>query len=73
MGNGVLLDPTLFARYQIDVVPTFILQSSDNDSTYDSLSGNVSLDFALTEFSSKGEVVAAKELLKQLRAVTAER
>ncbi len=67
LGNGILLDPTLFDRYQIDVVPTFILRNADSDAGHDRLSGNVTLDFALAEFSSKGEVIAAKEMLEKLR------
>ena len=52
-GQGVAIDPSLFKAYRVTEVPTFIVADGDR---YDKLSGNVSLDYAISEIKSKGEV-----------------
>jgi type-F conjugative transfer system pilin assembly protein TrbC len=69
----LLIDPTLFESYQIQQVPTFILreqstEGADEKVTYDMLKGNVSLGYALEQFSLNGDVKEhAKHLLHNLR------
>lgn len=71
----ILIDPTLFEAYQVERVPTFVLrekttESAEEKMTYDVLSGNVSLGFALEQFAEKGDVKGhAKQLLQSLRDV----
>lgn len=71
----ILIDPTLFEAYQVERVPTFVLrekttESAEEKMTYDVLSGNVSLGFALEQFAEKGDVnLLAKQLLQNLRDV----
>lgn len=66
----ILIDPTLFESYGISSVPTFVLRSESRrkikDGSYDRLSGNVSLEYALEQFASKGDQIAV-QLLKGLR------
>jgi type-F conjugative transfer system pilin assembly protein TrbC len=70
----ILIDPTLFEDYGISTVPTFVLRSESTrkvkDGSYDRLSGNVSLEYALEQFSSKGEAhEEARLLLKKFRGL----
>jgi conjugal transfer pilus assembly protein TrbC len=47
LGIGVQIDPTLFEKYAIQSVPTFV---RTRGSEYDSISGNISLVYALQRF-----------------------
>ncbi len=46
LGEEVWIDPTLFERYQITAVPTFVYKGKR-------LSGNVSLDYALQKMRER--------------------
>ena len=46
LGEGVVLDPTLFKEHNIQVVPTFVRK---HDEGYSKISGNVSLAYALSK------------------------
>ncbi len=75
--QGFLIDPTVFRRFDVAVVPTFIGVGKDFDlcttsgcvgdesPAHDRLSGNVTLPFALRTIAQKGDVAsaAAAELL----------
>ena len=69
--EGVVIDPNLFRKYNIQTVPTFILakdcglfESSKCDSAYDQLEGNISIKYALEKMRAGGDLGAeAKELL----------
>jgi type-F conjugative transfer system pilin assembly protein TrbC len=69
----LLIDPTLFEAYQIEAVPTFVLREKPTENveekiTHDVLRGNVSLEFALEQFTEKGDVKErAQKLLQHLR------
>ncbi|MBL0941406.1 MAG: type-F conjugative transfer system pilin assembly protein TrbC [Alphaproteobacteria bacterium] len=76
LGEEALIDPTLFRAHQVTRVPTFVLRQAQDEFppllsqvplTFDQLSGNVTLDYALSQFAEKGEVKGARELLAQLR------
>lgn len=61
-GQGVLVDPTLFQKFGIRHVPSFVLYDG---SRYDMLSGNVTVDFALRKFAERGDLkVEAKRRLE---------
>ena len=47
MGEGVVLDPTLFKEYNIHVVPTFVRKHTGG---YQKIAGNVSLTYVLSRF-----------------------
>lgn len=64
MGAQVAVDPESFERLQIKNVPTICLTFHEG---MDKISGNVSLRYALSRFSEKGETrKKARELLQQL-------
>lgn len=68
--TGVLLDPTLFEKFNITSVPTFIIfegDLKDDHSIYDRLTGNVSLRFALEKVTQEGEIKSAALLLEKLK------
>lgn len=76
LGEEALIDPLLFRTYGVTAVPAFILrQAGDNSQAsmsetpiiFDQISGNVTLDYALSQFAGKGEVKGVHELLAQLR------
>lgn len=58
--GGVMVDPTLFKKFNITQVPAFVVVDHSNlsqpiCSKYDVLYGNVSLEYALRRFTSAGE------------------
>src|SRR5262249_14246652 len=60
LGAEVLIDPTLFRTYRIDKVPAFVLQEKSplfpgEAVRHDILYGNVSLPYALKQFTEKGD------------------
>lgn len=64
MGAQVSVDPESFEKFQIKNVPTICLNGNEG---MDKISGNVSLQYALSSFSEKGETKEkARELLQQL-------
>lgn len=59
---GLIIDPTLFEKYDVNKVPTFVL----NDPAikkYDKAVGNVSLNYALEEMSKVGELQAKAQAI----------
>lgn len=61
--EGVIIDPVLFNKYNVQRVPTFILGTKEGN--IDVLSGNVSMNFVLQKFASKGSTKdIAMRLLK---------
>lgn len=79
--GGFQVDPIIYEKLHITKVPTIILMNdtalrcfnrdtcSLNPKDVDIISGNVSLDYALTQFSQKGSAAPniAKTLLQKLR------
>ena len=63
--NAVLqLDPEKFEKFAIKSVPQFVMDYGDH---YDTLSGNVSLEFTLEKFIQERPSGRAAEFLKMLR------
>ncbi len=63
-GIMVDIDPTSFERFNVNLVPSFVL--SDGHS-YDKLVGSVSIVYALEKFANNGELkIQAKDLLSKL-------
>ena len=56
--NGVIIDPTLFEKYNITQVPVFVLNDPNNNN-YDQITGNISLKHALQTFAKDGDLKAA--------------
>ena len=70
LGERVLLDPTLFEKFSITSVPTFIIfegDLKDEQPPYDRISGNVSLRFALEKVAQEGEIKSVALLLEKLK------
>jgi len=78
-GAPLQIDPRLFSRYAVNVVPTFILRASDGDEQpcligacpaagYAKASGDVSLDYALEQIANAQPVwrPAARSILHLL-------
>lgn len=77
---NLIVDPTLFNLFQVNSVPLIVVtdgkispcadtECQRQKPTYDSMSGNVSLYYALEKFSSEGEAnIAAMKHLTALRA-----
>jgi len=69
----IMIDPTLFEAYGIKAVPTFTLRQKPTDTAeetvfHDRLMGNVSLEYALEQFSSQGILhLEAAQMLRILR------
>ncbi len=63
-GQGISVDPELFKTFAIDKVPTFVvarayhLQNNDDNTQpmHDKLSGNVSLEYAIRKFKTRGSI-----------------
>lgn len=71
LGEGVLLDPTLFEKFNVVAVPTFIIVEGDLKSEqtprHDRLRGNVSLKFSLEKVAKEGEIQSTNLLLGKLQ------
>lgn len=70
LGTSVLLDPTLFEKFNITSVPTFIIfegDLKDEHPPYDRLMGNVSLRFVLEKVAQEGEIKSVALLLEKLK------
>ncbi len=57
--GGLMLDPTLFKKFNITQVPAFVMVDHSNlsqplCSKYDVVYGNVSLEYALRKFANNG-------------------
>lgn len=74
LGEGVLLDPTLFDKFNITSVPTFIIVEGDLKSEqtpkHDRLRGNVSLRFVLERAIKEGKIKGSIQLLEKLQGST---
>ncbi|AIL12616.1 hypothetical protein IM40_02275 [Candidatus Paracaedimonas acanthamoebae] len=69
LGEDVLLDPTLFEKFNVTSVPTFIIfegDLKDDHFIYDRLAGNVSLRFALEKVTQEGDIKSTHLLLEKL-------
>ena len=67
------IDPTLFERFKIREVPTFILTEPYQDNQpfqYDQIAGNITLSYALEQFQKEGELKAATIFLTKLQEKT---
>lgn len=70
--EGVIIDPTLFRKYNIQIVPTFILAKNHTlfegekyDLAYDQLEGNITIQYALEKMKANGDLAqVAEEILK---------
>jgi type-F conjugative transfer system pilin assembly protein TrbC len=65
LGSEVLIDPTLFRTYKVNQVPAFVLQERSptfpgEAVRHDILYGNVSLPYALKQFTEKGETTPVR-------------
>lgn len=72
IGKGLWIDPTLFEAYAITIVPTFVVtqipfQKEGYYASYDKISGNITLSYALEQLALKGETQKAKQLFSQLK------
>jgi type-F conjugative transfer system pilin assembly protein TrbC len=63
-GIGMIIDPTLFTKYSVNVVPTFVLAAKEEicpsnmnckPGRFDKLTGNVTAKFAFEKFQKEGE------------------
>lgn len=61
--GGLMINPQLFDQYQIKKVPTFVYQFDD---VADSISGDVSLTYAVNRIASRGE--ADKALIHKIQS-----
>lgn len=70
LGIEAEIDPTLFRRYKVQLVPTFLIEEYTTGETRstsnDRLSGNVSLSYALSKFLASGQVKGVKNMLGEL-------
>jgi conjugal transfer pilus assembly protein TrbC len=48
-----LIDPTLFEKFQVKSVPTFVLRENSSEE-FKSLSGNVTFNYVLQKFKKEG-------------------
>lgn len=58
---GIGIDPTIFEKYSVEVVPTLIVKCDNN---FDKLSGNIPLKQAIEKISNDGDcAIVAKKIL----------
>jgi conjugal transfer pilus assembly protein TrbC len=63
---AIEVDPVAFKKFGIASVPSFVLSSGDK---FDKLSGNVSINYALTKFKDKGDLIKkAQEYLVRFKS-----
>ncbi len=71
LGDGMLLDPTLFEKFNVSSVPTFVIVEGDlkSDQTprHDRLTGNVNLRFFLERATKEGEIRNTNLLLEKFQ------
>jgi type-F conjugative transfer system pilin assembly protein TrbC len=69
---GIIIDPTLFKRYAVERVPSYILLKQEKcpagmscNPIHDKVTGNITPKYALEKFSEKGDLFQeAKNLLR---------
>ena len=54
LGAEIQIDPTAYEKYKITHVPAVVLR--DDKSSFDKITGNISVEFALKEFEKKGDL-----------------
>ncbi len=65
-GIAIEVNPVLFQKFLINVVPSFVLSDGDK---FDKLVGNVSINYALEKFSDSGDLAQnAKVYLERFKA-----
>ena len=63
-GLVIDIDPKAFEEFEVTQVPSFVLNDANS---FDKLTGNVSMAYALKEFAEKGDLPEkAKEYLRRL-------
>ena len=70
LGIPIDIDPTLFERFEVKRIPTFVLteiKDGDIKGPYDKVTGNVSVQSALELFSVEGELLEAAQNLLQTK------
>ena len=60
----ILIDPDSFETYEITQVPTIVLKGEE---TFDKVSGNIPISYALEIFSEKGE---EKDLAREIQCIS---
>ncbi|NCP62694.1 MAG: type-F conjugative transfer system pilin assembly protein TrbC [Alphaproteobacteria bacterium] len=68
LGIPIDIDPTLFERFEVKRIPTFVLteiKDGDIKGPYDKVTGNVSVQSALELFAVEGELLEAAQSLLQ--------
>lgn len=67
---AIIIDPTLFKKYQVFQVPTYVLAKSSKcpvgmncGLTYDRITGNITPRFALEKFLEKGDLSNEAQIL----------
>jgi hypothetical protein len=63
IGIELEIDPTLFERYTIDQVPTYVLEEK-RSGRFDQISGNVDPLFVLNLFKEQGEIGKGAKLFR---------
>lgn len=68
--TAIIIDPTLFKKYQVSQVPTYVLAKSSKcpvgmncGLNYDRITGNITPRFALEKFSEKGDLSNEAQIL----------
>ena len=70
LGIPVDIDPTLFERFEVKRIPTFVLKKikdGDIKGSYDKVTGNVSVQAALELFAVEGELLEVAQSLLQAK------
>jgi len=70
LGIPIDIDPTLFERFEVKRIPTFVLteiKDGDIKGPHDKVTGNVSVQSALELFSVEGELLEAAQNLLQTK------
>ncbi len=70
LGIPIDIDPTLFERFDVKHVPTFVLtevKEGEIQGPYDKVTGNVSVQSALELFAVEGELLEAAQTLLQAK------
>lgn len=70
--GGLSIDPPAFQQYHITKVPAFVVTKGQDESDFDVVYGNVTLEAALTELANKGNAASdvAQSYLTTLHART---
>lgn len=67
---AIIIDPTLFTKFNIAVVPTYVLVKHQEcpvsmgcKPNFDKITGNVTPKYALEKFAEKGELATEAQML----------